>query len=165
MIRTISPQVIDAKNRKEGIVYIEVGKSTTVPENNPSMIVFQLTFKELINVRKDVVLAVNDENGNPTKDENGEFITETKTCIFPTFNVLFKDEAKFKLSTFREQIGAVWPEDYDQVLMEQIAYVNSKEWTRNELQIVYFWNLAFEDMEALSTEQITQLTTPYFLES
>ncbi len=155
MIRTKQPQVIDAMNRREGIVYI---KALNRRENEQAQTVtFDIELYTLETVTKqesvNVEIGTNEE-GNPIYDVQMLNVTR------PYFNLINRREAVYRMSTFYNVIGNVTPSQYDSVLIAQIAYVNSRPLTGNEIQKdIYFWNLTASDLENVTEEQLTELLT------
>jgi hypothetical protein len=69
------------------------------------------------------------------------------------------------MNTFYSVIGNVTPEQYDDVLIQQIDYVNKRVLTGNEIQKdIYFWNLTELDLEKVTEQEINILTSPQIQE-
>lgn len=156
MIRTIQPQVIDAMNRRDGIVYIKACNRT---ENEQAQTVsFDVELYTLETVTKQE--PVNIEVG--TNEEGGKvYDVQMLDVTRPYFNLINRRKAVYRMATFYSMIGNVTPDQYDNVLIQQIEYVNSRPLTGNEIQKdIYFWNLTAADLENVTDEQLTELLTP-----
>lgn len=155
MIRTKQPQVIDAMNRRSGIVYIKACNRT---ENEQAQTVtFDVELYTLEVASKEETVSVTHTN------ENGEQYVafEQATVNRPYFKLINRRQAIYRMSTFYSMIGNVTPDQYDQVLMSQIEYVNSRPLTGNEIQKdIYFWNLTAADLEDVTPQEIETLLTP-----
>lgn len=155
MIRTKQPQVIDAMNRRNGIVYIKACNRT---ENEQAQTVtFDVELYTLEVASKEETVEVTHTN------ENGEQYVAFEQAIVnrPYFKLINRRQAIYRMSTFYSMIGNVTPDQYDQVLMSQIEYVNSRPLTGNEIQKdIYFWNLTAADLENVTAEEIETLLTP-----
>lgn len=156
MIRTKQPQVIDAMNRKEGIVYI---KALNRRENEQAQTVtFDVELYTIESVTKPEPVPIKvGEN-----EEGGDIIEmQIKNVTRPYWNLVNRREAVYRMSTFYALIGNVTPAQYDQVLISQIEYVNSRPLTGNEIQKdIYFWNLTAADLEDVTPQEIETLLTP-----
>ena len=156
MIRTKQPQVIDAMNRKNGIVYI---RACNRAENEQAQTVsFDVELYALESTTKiepvNVIVGQNEEGGNIVE-------VQERNVTRPYFNLINRRKAVYRMSTFYAMIGNVTPEQYDNVLMAQIEYVNSRPLTGNEIQKdIYFWNLTASDLENVTNEEITTLLLP-----
>ena len=155
MIRTKQPQIIDAMNRREGIVYIKALNRT---ENEHAQTVsFEIEMYILKSVAKEETVRIDKEN------EAGEMYTSYERKIVTRNEWVFigRRQAIYRMSTFYSIIGNVTPAQYDDVLIEQIDYINSRPLTGNEIQKdIYFWNLTASDLEKVTDEQLTELLTP-----
>lgn len=157
MIRTKQPQVIDAMNRREGIVYIKALNRT---ENEQAQTVsFDVELYTIESTTKvepvNVVVGQNEEGGNIVE-------VQERNVTRPYFNLINRRKAVYRMSTFYAMIGNVTPEQYDNVLIAQIEYVNSRPLTGNEIQKdIYFWDLTASDLENVTNEEITDLLTIY----
>jgi hypothetical protein len=75
------------------------------------------------------------------KDEDGNDVVMRAT------------NATYRRSTFFSQFGemtfnafvTMWPH----LMIQQMAFVNSKEWTGNEVQYIRYWNLTADDFEVV----------------
>lgn len=154
MIRTKQPQVLDALNRVSAVAYIEA-ENRREPDG---VVIFDTVFKVLdIELRQKIENVVVGQN-----EEGGDIIEQqVKTFAHPQFKTLFTREARYKKSTFYSAVGNPSPSQYDDVMIAQIAYVNSKVWTGNELQKVYYWELTANDLEKVTEQEIATLLTPY----
>lgn len=156
MIRTKQQQVIDAMNRKSGIVYIKALNRT---ENEQAQTVsFDVELYTIESTTKiepvNVIVGQNEEGGNIVE-------VQERNVTRPYLNLINRRKAVYRMSTFYAMIGNVTPEQYDAVLMAQIEYVNSRPLTGNEIQKdIYFWNLTSADLENVTTEEITALLLP-----
>ena len=154
MIRTKQPQVLDALNRISAVAYMEA-ENRREPDG---VVIFDTVFKVLdIEYRQTIENVVVSQN-----EEGGDIIEQqTKTFAHPYFKTIYTREARYKKSTFYGAIGNPAPSQYDDVMIAQIVYVNSKAWTGNELQKVYYWDLTATDLEKVTDEEVAQLLTPY----
>lgn len=159
MIRTIQPQVIDAMNRRNGVVYI---KACNRRENESDQTVrFDVELYTLETASKVETIEVTNTN------ENGEqYISfEQATVNRHYFKLINRREAVYRMSTFYTMIGNITPAQYDNVLIAQIEYVNSRPLTGNEIQKdIYFWDLTAADLENVTPEEIADLLTPTIVE-
>lgn len=162
MIRTKQSQSINPRLRQSGIVYINAVNQFYNSKRNT--VEFDIEQSILIPVTKQELAFVLDENGQKTVDESGKFVTVNVNRVYPTFRLFSTEKAIFKKETFFSQIGAITPEQFDENLIAQIAYVNSKEWTGTEIMQTFYWNLGINDMEIVTTQQLQELLTPYILE-
>ena len=155
MIRTIQPQVIDAMNRRSGIVYIKALNRT---ENEQAQTVsFDVELYTIESTTKvepvNVVIGQNEEGGDIVEVQN---LNVTR----PYFQLINRRKAVYRMSTFYAMIGNVTPDQYDNVLIQQIEYVNSRPLTGKEIQKdIYFWNLTASDLENVTNEQVESLLT------
>ena len=154
MIRTTQPQVLDALNRISAVAYMEA-ENRREPDG---VVIFDTVFKvldiELRQKTENVVVGQNEEGGDIIDQQ-------TKTFAHPYFKTIYTREARYKKSTFYGAVGNPTPGQYDDVMIAQIAYVNGKIWTGNELQKVYYWDLTANDLEKVTDEEVAQLLTPY----
>lgn len=126
MIKTKQPQVIDAQNGMSAEVYFSIIHE----EKDYSM--NTVTFVILSSI-----LVVNDEN-------------ETR------LQGVKKNKAVFRLSTFNNLFGSLTLQEYedtkDQLLINQIDYINKHDWTGNEpMPRNSYWNLTKDDLEIINT--------------
>lgn len=153
MIRTKQPQVIDAMNRREGIVYIKALNRT---ENEQAQTVsFDVELYTIESTTKvepvNVIVGQNEEGGNIVE-------VQERNITRPYFNLINRRKAVYRMSTFYAMIGNVTPKQYDNVLISQIEYVNSRPLTGSEIQKdIYFWDLTASDLENVTEEQLTEL--------
>lgn len=153
MIRTIEPQVIDAMNRRSGIVYIKALNRTENEQAQTVSFDVELYTLESATAEEPVNVEVGtNEEGNPIYE------VQLRNVTRPYFNLINRRKAVYRMSTFYAMIGNVTPAQYDSVLMSQIEYVNSRPITGNEIQKdIYFWNLTASDLENVTDEQLTEL--------
>lgn len=154
MIRSKQPQ-IDAINRINAVMYME-----TANRREPDEVVIFDTYikileEEIITVQVPVKVGTNEVGGDIV-----EF--QTKTIAKPYFKTLYTREAKYKKSTFYSpKVGAPTPDEYDDAMIAQIHFVNTRDWTGNELQKVCYWDLIDTDLEKVTDEEIAKLLTPF----
>lgn len=155
MIRTIQPQVIDAMNRRDGIVYIKACNRTENEQAQTVTFDVELYTLEVASKVETVEVMRTNENGE-------QYIAfEQATVNRPYFKLINRRQAIYRMSTFYAMIGNVTPDQYDSVLMQQIEYVNSRPLTGNEIQKdIYFWNLTAADLEDVTQQEIEILLTP-----
>ena len=153
MIRTKQPQVIDAMNRRSGIVYIKALNRTENEQAQTVSFDVELYTLESATTEEPVNVEVGtNEEGNPIYE------VQLRNVTRPYFNLINRRKAVYRMSTFYAMIGNVTPAQYDQVLISQIEYVNSRPLTGNEIQKdIYFWNLTAADLENVTEEQLTEL--------
>lgn len=153
MIRTKQPQ-IDAINRINAVMYME-----TANRREPDGVVI---FDTYIKIIEEEIKTVQVPVKVGTNEEGGDIIEfQTKTIAKPYFRTLYTREARYKQSTYYGAVGAPTPDQYDDAMIAQIHFVNTHDWTGNELQKVYYWNLTANDLEKVTDEEIAQLLTPY----
>lgn len=153
MIRTKQPQ-IDAINRINAVMYME-----TANRREPDGVVI---FDTYIKIIEEEIKTVQVPVKVGTNEEGGDIIEfQTKTIAKPYFRTLYTREARYKQSTYYGAVGAPTPDQYDDAMIAQIHFVNTRDWTGNELQKVYYWNLTANDLEKVTDEEIAQLITPY----
>jgi len=125
MIRTKTAQVIDAQNGHSDIVYFMVTGEVKDYTNNT------IKFTILSSVE--------------AKDEKGN------DC----FHGFKENQAVFKLTTFHSLFGSLTFDEYeatkDQLLINQIDYINKHTWTGNEpMAKNSYWDLVKTDLEIVS---------------
>jgi len=122
MIRTKTAQVIDAQNGMSEIVYFSI---TSEKKNyNTNTIEFTILSSII---------------GTNEAGQNGLFGFK-------------ENKAVFKLSTFNNLFGALSINDFeadkDQILIDQIDYINKHVWTGNEpMKKNSYWSLEKTDLE------------------
>jgi hypothetical protein len=66
---------------------------------------------------------------------------------------LTRNDAIYRLETWLDLFGDITPRNFrdtiDQRLIDQIVYVNNKEWTGNELQVATYWRENIKDESGL----------------
>ena len=157
MIKTKQPQVLDAVNRIDSIVYMEVDNRREPAD----MVIFDVIFK-VLDIEHRTVTEMR-ANGEVNEDGNAIMVSTNVTYARPYLKTIHTREAKYKKSTFYNVIGSPNPSQYDALMVAQIEYVNSRTWTGNELQQVYFWDLTANDLEVVSEAELVELLTPYEL--
>ncbi len=122
MIRTTSPQLIDAQNQISAIVYFDMGPAHHDRKNG----IRRFTITSFVEAQ--------DENGDTVKVPIKE-------------NIAIYKEATF-LSLWGTYTLADFEINVDQFMIDQIEYINSYTWDGTEAQDpVRFWNLASSDLE------------------
>ena len=155
MIRTKQPQVLDALNRINAVVYMD-----TDNRREPNgVVVFDVLFK-VLDVAYETITEMR-PNGEVNEEGNPIMVSTEVTYAKPYFKLVHSREAKYKTTTFYSAIGSPNPSQYDALMISQIEYVNSRAWTGNELQQVYFWDLTSNDLEVVSESELATLLTPY----
>jgi len=155
MIRTLEPQEINAKNRLEAVVYMKACNrretETTVTFDVNYYILDIKYYQETVNV--------------PTGEINelgGQITVPTVINMAQRYFIeLPSDKAIYKTSTFYGAVGNPTPSEYDTFFISQIDYINSRVWTGNELQKVYFWHLRAQDCDIVTPEMLSELFTPF----
>ena len=124
MIKSKEPQLIDAQNQIESIVFMGMGPA--IHDRKTGVRKFNITtYVEAINEQGETVLHGIKENMAIFKES--------------TFISLW---GHLTFSEFESQV--------DQFMIEQIDYINKYTWTGEEAQPkVRFWNLTTEDMEII----------------
>jgi hypothetical protein len=109
----------------------------------------------------DTITAIEYKN-TPYQNEQGEtyYVNEPKTVTIPIKRIISKRDAIYKMSTFYGAVGNPTPDQYDDVMIAQIDFINSKVWDGTEAQKVYFWNLTAADVEKVTAEEMETLLTP-----
>ena len=156
MIRTKQPQVIDAMNRCNGIVYIKALNRTENEQAQTVSFDVELYTLESATAEEPVNVEVGtNEEGNPIYE------VQLRNVTRPYFNLINRRKAVYRMATFYAMIGNVTPDQYDNVLIQQIEYVNSRPLTGNEIQKdIYFWNLTAADLQDVTPQEIETLLTP-----
>jgi len=171
MIRTLEVQKIDPKNRFEGVVYIEAKDARPYSDNN--LVTVQNNFYTLETKRMQLYLerevtetycsAFDTATGVKTFDER-TVMKMMPALVDVTMLVQFDArEAKYKKTTFDAKFGNITPAQFDEALIQEIVYLNNKDWTGQEIQKVLFWNLGASDMKILTAEQVQALHTQVFV--
>lgn len=125
MIRSKQPQVINAMLGKSEIVYLEVAIHIIMSKIEQRHFIIYASY---IN-------------------EKGEHV------------VISESKAVFKESTFMALFGALtlqqMKDQEDQLLIDQIDYINTYEWTGTEAQPepVRFWNFTKDDLEIVIPDE------------
>jgi len=122
MIKSTTPQLIDAQNQISEIVYFDMGPA--------------------IHDRKNGLRKFNITTYIEDTDENGD----------PYFKGIKEDMSIFKEATFLGLWGALTIAEFeaqvDANLISQIDYINSYTWDGTEAQEpIRFWNLTASDLE------------------
>jgi hypothetical protein len=154
MIRTKEPQIVDAMNRESAVVYLEAcNRRESKEAQTVTFDVFMYTI--------DTITAIEYKN-TPYQNEQGEtyYVNEPKTVTIPIKRIISKRDAIYKMSTFYGAVGNPTPDQYDDVMIAQIDFINSKVWDGTEAQKVYFWNLTASDVEKVTAEEMEILLTP-----
>jgi hypothetical protein len=154
MIRTKQPQIVDSMNRESAVVYMEAcnrresKEAQTVTFDVFMYTIESVTSEEPLNVLK-------------TREDGSEYYdTEMANVTRPHLKIISKRDAVYRMSTFYNVVGNPTPSQYDDVMIAQIAFINSKVWDGSEVQKVYFWNLTASDVEKVSAEEMQSLLTP-----
>lgn len=122
MIKSTTPQLIDAQNQVSEIVYLEMGPA--IQDRKNGLRKFNIT----------ISIEDTDENGNTY------------------YKGIKEDMSVFKESTFLGLWGtltlAEFENQVDANLISQIDYINSYTWDGTEAQEpIRFWNLTSSDLE------------------
>lgn len=153
MIVTKEPQLIDAKNGIEGIVFIRVANVTTVANEVQSNIeLFTIDYNE-----SQVEKAILDEDGHITFGENGMPVTEIKTLLVPNVKMIGKETAIFKEETFLSKVGHLKSDEFDKAFIKQMEFVNSFDWETAGKTPVRYWKLKAKDVKIISDEEFAEL--------
>jgi hypothetical protein len=157
MIRTKQPQVVDAMNRESAVVYMEAcNRRESKEAQTVTFDVFMYTIESVTRIESVPTYKTRiDENGDTVNYV--EF--ENKAVTQPVKRIISKREAVYKMSTFYGAVGNPTPSQYDDVMIAQIAFINSKVWDGSEVQKIYFWNLTASDVEKVSAEEMQELLT------
>ena len=153
MIVTKEPQIIDAKNGIEGIVYIRVANQLTVKEGIQFDIeLFTLNFKP--STRDKAVL---DKDGNMLIDKNGLPKMGKENILVPDLKKLSSEKAVFSAETFYSKIGHLKFEDFDKSFISQMEFLNKKDWNKSDKTPVRYWNLTAKDVSIITDEEFALL--------
>jgi len=122
MIKSKTPQLIDAQNQINAIVFLDMGPA--------------------VQDRKNGLRKFNITTYVEAQNESGETV----------LHGIKENVAVFKESTFQSIWGtytiAEFEANVDQFMIDQIEYINSYDWQGNESQApVRFWNLTADDLE------------------
>jgi len=156
MIRTKQPQVIDAMNRLESVVYMNVSgpdaKDFGIVKFTVNFKIIEIEYKTEIEMRP-----------NGSLNELGEeiLVSTLVTYAKPKLKTVHMREVKYRDTVYYNVVGNPEPSEFDALMITQIEYVNSRVWTSNELQQFYFWELTANDLEIVTQEQLDLLLTPY----
>lgn len=155
MIVTKEPQLIDAKNGIEGIIYIRVanaGTTSSTGEVRSEIELFTIDYKET-----EVEKAVLDKDGHMTFGENGMPATEIKTVIVPDVKVIRRESPVFKEETYLSKIGHLKSEEFDKAFIKQMEFVNSYDWEKAGKTPVRYWKLKAKDVKIISDAEFAEL--------
>ncbi len=161
MIQTNKPQLIDAKNGFEGIVYIRVANQTTT--NNEVQFNIELFTIEHKESSRDKAILSKDNQLVFGKDGIPE--TEKERILVPCVHVISKEKAVFKPDTYYSKIGHLKPEEFDNAFINQMEFVNSFDWSKSDKTPVRYWNLTGKDMRIISEEEFKQLIAVKIIEN
>jgi len=172
MIRTLEIQSIDPKMRFSGVVYMRATKE--IDSDTLGIVQFNNYFSTLQTKEEIIRLPrmveetycsafdpITGEKTFATREVEKMMPARANVPRFVDFTV---QPAKYKKSTFNALFPNLTPADYDANMIAQIEYVNSKDWTGNEAQKVFFWDLTASDMEIVTPEMQADLLTVEFLE-
>jgi hypothetical protein len=159
MIRTKQPQVVDAMNRESAVVYMEAcNRRESKEAQTVTFDVFMYTIESVTRVENVNILKTRLDG------ETGETVNyyeaEERNVTRPFLKIISKRDAIYKMSTFYGAVGNPTPSQYDDVMIAQIAFINSKVWDGTEAQKVYFWELTASDVEKLTADEMQNLLSP-----
>ena len=154
MIRTKQPQVVDAMNRESAVVYMEAcNRRESKEAQTVTFDVFMYTIESVTRVESVNVIK--------TREDGSEYYeTEMANVTRPFLKIISKRDAIYKMSTFYGAVGNPTPSQYDDVMIAQIAFINSKVWDGTEAQKVYFWELTASDVEKVNADEMQNLLSP-----
>lgn len=162
MIVTLKPQVIDAQNRSESIVYLRV---LNQKENTLNKTVeFDVETRAFVTETHQEDRAQLNETGGFVIDEEGKPTMKRVTVEKTTLELVRTQKAVFKADTFYSKIGKLSPDEYDKAFIKQIEYLNSRPETDPFHKKKYFWNLTAKDVKILSEEEVKKLVTTKVIE-
>lgn len=162
MIVTLKPQVIDAQNRIESIIYLRV---LNQKENTLNKTVeFDVETRALVTETSQEDRAKLNETGGFILDENGRPVVNRVTVEKTTLELVRTQKAVFKADTFYSKIGKLYPDEYDKAFIFQIEYLNSRPETDPFHKKKYFWNLTSKDVKIISEEEVKALITTKVIE-
>lgn len=163
MIVTLKPQVIDAQNRIESVVYIRVLNQR---ENTLSKTVeFDVETRALVTTTHEEDIAQLNETGGFVLDKEGKPLMKRVTVEKTTLELVRKQVATFKADTFYSKIGKLSPDEYDQAFIKQLEYLNSRPETDPFHKKKYFWNLTAKDVKIISEDEVNKLVTTKVIEN
>jgi hypothetical protein len=159
MIRTKQPQVVDAMNRESAVVYMEAcNRRESKEAQTVTFDVFMYTIESVTRIENVNVLKTRLDG------ETGETVNyyeaEERNVTRPFLKIISKRDAIYKMSTFYGAVGNPTPSQYDDVMIAQIAFINSKVWDGTEAQKVYFWELTASDVEKVTADEMQNLLSP-----
>jgi hypothetical protein len=163
MIVTLKPQVIDAQNRIESIVYI---KALNQRENTANKTVeFDVETRALVTTTHEEDRAQLNETGGFVMDAEGRLLMKRVTVEKTTLELVRKQVASFKADTFYSKIGKLSPDEYDQAFIKQLEYLNSLPDNGPFHKKKYFWNLTAKDVKVISEDDVKKLVTTKVIEN
>ena len=159
MIRTKQPQVVDAMNRESAVVYMEAcNRRESKEAQTVTFDVFMYTIESVTRVENVNILKTRLDG------ETGETVNyyeaEERMVTRPFLKIISKRDAIYKMTTFYGAVGNPTPSQYDDVMIAQIAFINSKVWDGTEAQKVYFWELTASDVEKVTADEMQNLLSP-----
>lgn len=162
MIVTLKPQVIDAQNRIESIIYLRV---LNQKENTLNKTVeFDVETRALVTEKGQEDRAKLNESGGLILDDNGRPIVNRVTIEKTTLELVRTQKAVFKADTFYSKIGKLSPDEYDKAFISQIEYLNSRPEIDPFHKKKYFWNLTAKDVKIISEDEVKALITTKVIE-
>jgi hypothetical protein len=172
MIRSKKVELIDPVGRVSGLVYVEAKKRRYDEENGLVIVDNVFSFIESKETVTNVLVEGEEEycsgvdaEGNKIFDFRPAMVKRRAKILVKNFVPFKFSEAKFKISTFEEVLNNPKVSQYDAVLIQQIEFCNTKEWSGNEIQKhVYFYNWTASDLEIVTEEQKNELLAPEILE-
>lgn len=161
MIRTKVAQVIDAKNRLDGVVYM---CAKNREENDDAKIVTYETYMYiLVNVIKPKQVEV--INQNELGEDYIEFVTEL--WVYPELKQVGYNIVSYKFETFFTAFATINQADFktqtDQLMINEINLVNQSICNPKEKQCNYYWYLQTSDLEVVSDTELEEIKEPYKL--
>ncbi len=151
MIRTKKPQVTDAMNRQQHVVYMEAANRRESKEAQT------VTFDVLM-YTIEAITKVEGVNVLKQHEDGSEYYeVEQRNVTRKYLRIISKRDATYKMSTFYGVVGNPTPDQYDDAMIAQIAFINSRTWTGDEAMKVYYWNLTASDVEKVSDEELANL--------
>lgn len=158
MVVTKEPQLIDPILRISEVVYMSARNQLIDKERET--VTFEIHMFCIKNVLRKEKVTSFDEDGNLIRNE--DFTPKLTEIEFsePKLALFSKRNAEIKLSTFNKLFSNLKDDQWDDVLLRQIDYLNSLEWKNKSTPPPYYWNLKSKDMKVLSDSQMLEILKP-----
>jgi hypothetical protein len=162
MIRTKQPQVLDAINRIESIVYMEA-KNMSEDDDNGTV-----KFRTVLSVIVNDIKTIQVEKTLQNEQGDDYIVFESEQWVYPRFKELLGRDSIYKMTTFDALFNnltrAQFKSQKDLLMIQEVNTVNNTICDPLEKNCNYFWYLQINDMEVVTQQQLEELLTPYKLE-